>query len=179
MIPSFRSRGLPSQSESPAFITTIAAFTPTTELPCLQSNRALRHHECSTGHHECITDFEVRSLVDAHRQGGAVATLAAFHSPDPSAGGVLETDADGRLTGFTEKPARPVSDLVNAGIYAFSPALLDEIGGPPPRDIGYDLLPRLVGRARVVPVQGYFRDIGTPDAYQRARKEWPAWASSR
>ena len=126
-----------------------------------------------------LTDFEVRSLVDAHRQGGAVATLAAFHSPDPSAGGVLETDADGWLTGFTEKPARPVSDLVNAGIYAFSPALLDEIGGPPPRDIGYDLLPRLVGRARVVPVEGYFRDIGTPDAYQRARKEWPAWASSR
>ena len=126
-----------------------------------------------------LTDFDVRSLADTHRQGGAVATLAAFHSPDPSSGGVLETDADGWVTGFTEKPARPVSDLVNAGMYAFSPALLDEIGGPPPRDIGYDLLPRLVGRARVVPVEGYFRDIGTPDAYQRARKEWPARASSR
>ena len=101
-----------------------------------------------------LTDFDLRSLADAHRQGGAVATLTAFHSPDPSAGGVLETDAAGWMTGFTEKPARPVSDLVNAGMYAFSPALLDEIGGPPPRDIGYDLLPRLVGRATVVPVAG-------------------------
>jgi mannose-1-phosphate guanylyltransferase len=124
-----------------------------------------------------LTDFDVRSLAQAHRQGGAVATLTAFHSPVPSAGGVLQTDAAGWVASFTEKPAHPVSDLVNAGIYAFSPALLDEIGAPPPRDIGYDLLPRLVGRARVVPVEGYFRDIGTPDAYRRAREEWPAGAS--
>ena len=53
-----------------------------------------------------LTDFEVRSLVDAHRQGGAVATLAAFHSPDPSAGGVLETDADGRADRL-HREARP------------------------------------------------------------------------
>ena len=61
---------------------------------------------------------------------------------------------------------------MNAGIYAFSPAVLDEIKGEPPQDIGYHLLPQLVGRARVVPVEGYFRDIGTPDAYQRASEEW-------
>ena len=65
-----------------------------------------------------------------------------------------------------------MSDLVNAGMYAFCPTVLDEIR-PETRDIGYDLLPRLVGRARVVPVEGYFRDIGTPEAYRRARKEWP------
>ena len=105
-----------------------------------------------------------------------VATLTAFHSPDPSSGGVLQTGAGGLVTGFAEKPARPVSDLVNAGIYAFAPALLDEVGGPPPRDIGFDLLPRLVGRARVVTVDGYFRDIGTPEAYRRACEEWPARA---
>ena len=123
-----------------------------------------------------LTDFSVASLVDAHRSGGAEATLTAFRSPDPSSGGVLETDQAGWLTGFAEKPAEPVSDLVNAGIYAFSPALLEEIG-PPPADIGYDLLPRLTGRARVVPVPGYFRDIGTVESYRLAREEWPAVAS--
>ena len=69
-----------------------------------------------------------------------------------------------------------MSDLVNAGMYAFHPGLLDEIGGPPPRDIGYDLLPRLVGRAKAMPVEGYFRDIGTVDAYERAQREWPVRA---
>jgi mannose-1-phosphate guanylyltransferase len=123
-----------------------------------------------------LTDFDLRSLVDAHREHGAIATLAVFHSEDPSAGGVVELDPAGRVTGFEEKPREPVSDLTNAGMYAFHPGVLDEIDGIPPSDIGYDLLPRLVDRARAVLVDGYFRDVGTADAYRRAREEWPARA---
>jgi mannose-1-phosphate guanylyltransferase len=119
-----------------------------------------------------LTDFDVAELIKAHSAQHPLATLAAFHSPNPSAGGVLETDADGIVTAFTEKPPHPVSDLVNAGMYAFSPRVLDEIPGEPPADIGYHLVPRLVGRARVVPVSGYFRDIGTPEAYRSAQEEW-------
>ena len=124
-----------------------------------------------------LTDFDLRDLIDAHRKGGAVATLTAFHSPNPSAGGVLQLDDAGRVISFTEKPAVPASDLVNAGMYAFSPLVLDEISHAPPVDIGYHLLPLLVGRARAVPVEGFFLDIGTPAAYRRAREEWPVRAA--
>ena len=123
-----------------------------------------------------LTDFDLRSLIDAHREHGAIATLTVFHSPDPSAGGVVEIDATGQVIGFAEKPSQPVSDLTNAGMYAFHPRVLDEIDATPPNDIGYDLLPRLVSRARAVLVEGYFRDIGTAGAYRRAREEWPVRA---
>jgi mannose-1-phosphate guanylyltransferase len=119
-----------------------------------------------------LTDFDLRSLVKAHRDHGAVATLAVFRAENPSSAGIVEVDDDGRITAFTEKPSCPVSDLANAGMYVFHPCVLDEIGGPP-QDIGYDLLPLLAGRAQAVLVEGYFRDIGTPDAYRRAQKEWP------
>ena len=119
-----------------------------------------------------LTDFDLRSLAETHREHGTIATLTVFHSERPSVGGVVELDAAGTVIGFTEKPSNPVSDLVNAGMYAFNPRVLDEIGGPPPRDIGYDLLPRLVGRAKAMPVAGYFRDVGTIDAYQQAQREW-------
>lgn len=124
-----------------------------------------------------LTDFDLRSLAAAHRRHGAIATLTVFHSDRPAAGGVVEVDAGGRVVGFVEKPADPVSDLTNAGMYAFHPAVLDEIDGLVPKDIGFDLLPRLVGRARAMLVEGYFRDIGTEDAYRRAREEWPVRAS--
>jgi len=124
-----------------------------------------------------LTDFDLRDLINVHLAGDTVATLTAFHSENPSAGGVLELDEGRRIVGFTEKPPQPASDLVNAGMYALSPAVLDEIRQEPPIDIGYHLLPALVGRARVVPVEGYFRDIGTPEAYHRARKEWPVRAA--
>lgn len=119
-----------------------------------------------------LTDFDVADLARAHREHGPVATLAAFRSPNPRAGGVIEMDDAGTVVGFTEKPENPVSDLVNAGMYAFSPSVLDELGDQLPLDIGYGLLPRLVGRARVVPIEGYFRDIGTPEAYRDAQLEW-------
>ena len=121
-----------------------------------------------------LTDFNVRSLIDSHREHGAIATLTLFHSQQSSAGGVVELDASGTVIGFEEKPARPVSDLCNTGMYAFHPSVLDEIDGPTPCDIGYDLLPRLVGRARAVRVDGYFRDIGTTDGYEHATEEWSA-----
>jgi mannose-1-phosphate guanylyltransferase len=125
-----------------------------------------------------LTDFELSSLVKAHREHDAIATLAVFHSDRPSAGGVMEVDATGTVVGFEEKPANPVSDLVNAGIYAFRPSVLDELAGPTPLDIGYDLLPRLVGRAKALPVEGYFRDIGTIQAYEQAQREWPVRATT-
>jgi len=124
-----------------------------------------------------LTDFDLRSLVETHRNNSAIATLAVFHSDRPSAGGVVELDAAGTVTGFTEKPSQPVSDLVNAGMYAFHPGVLGAIGGSPPLDIGYDLLPRLVGQAKTVLVEGYLRDLGTVDAYQRAQQEWPVRAA--
>ncbi len=124
-----------------------------------------------------LTDFDLRFLVQAHREHGAMATWAVFHSERPSAGGVVELDASGTVIGFTEKPCEPASDLVNAGMYAFHPGVLDEIAGAP-RDIGYDLLPRLVGRARAIPVAGYFRDIGTIDAYKRAQRDWAVRAAT-
>ena len=124
-----------------------------------------------------LTDFDLSSLVRAHREHGVIATLTVFHSERPSAGGVVDLDATGTIVGFEEKPANPVSDLVNAGMYAFHPNVLDELGGPLPRDIGYDLLPRLVGRAKALPVEGYFRDIGTINAYEQAQREWPVRAA--
>jgi mannose-1-phosphate guanylyltransferase len=124
-------------------------------------------------HADNLTDFDLRLLVDAHRERNGIATLTAFHSEHPSTGGVMEVESSGRLIGFAEKPAHPTSDLTNAGMYAFHPSVLHEIDGALPKDIGYHLLPRLVGRAWVVPVEGYFRDIGTTDAYRQARLEWP------
>jgi mannose-1-phosphate guanylyltransferase len=119
-----------------------------------------------------LTDFDLRSLISEHREHGAVATLAVFRSENPSAGGVIEVDDAGTMTGFSEKPTEPASDLVNAGMYALHPSVLADIGGALPADIGLRLLPRLVGRARVVPVKEYFRDIGTVESYQRAQQEW-------
>jgi mannose-1-phosphate guanylyltransferase len=119
-----------------------------------------------------LTDFDLGVLIDAHLAGGAVATLSLFRASDPTQVGVVEVNA-GLVVGFEEKPAHPRGDLANAGMYAFAPAVIEEITGPDPRDIGFHLLPRLIGRARATALNGsYFIDIGTPEALRRARDDW-------
>jgi mannose-1-phosphate guanylyltransferase len=119
-----------------------------------------------------LTDFDLTNLVDAHRSGGQLATLTLFRAPRPAECGIVEVSGN-RVVGFAEKPELPKSDLANAGMYAFHPDVLDLIAGTPPQDIGYDLLPALLGRARAVPLGGsYFIDIGTATALARARTEW-------
>lgn len=124
-----------------------------------------------------LTDFSLRPLIETHRAGRHPATLTLFRAQRPSRCGIVSVGADGTMTGFTEKPAEPASNLANAGMYAFAPGLLDELGPPVPAgpaDIGYHLLPRLVGRAGTVEIGGYFRDIGTIDSYHLAEQEWVA-----
>lgn len=119
-----------------------------------------------------LTDFDVSRLVDAHRAAALPATLSLFRAPDPSQCGIVEVE-DGRVVGFVEKPQYPTGDLANAGMYALLPSVIDEIQGAPPRDIGFDLLPLLVGRAAAVELGDcYFRDIGTMTALEIARREW-------
>jgi mannose-1-phosphate guanylyltransferase len=119
-----------------------------------------------------LTDFDLLALVDAHRTGGAMATITVFRTPAPTQCGIVEV-SNGLVVGFEEKPTSPRGDLANAGMYAFHPDVLDLVTGAPPCDIGYDLLPRLVGRARAVSLgDAYFTDIGTREALERAQVDW-------
>ena len=115
------------------------------------------------------------TLVDAHRSHDVIATLAAFHSAEPvGRRGAGDWTPTVLVTAFTEKPAAPVSDLVNAGMYAFSPkrARRDRRRIRPATSAttccrGWSAGP---GPCRS---RGIFRDIGTIDAYRQAREEWP------
>ena len=140
----------------------------------LAANRHLLEHEDMflAVNADNLTDFNLRALVDEHRSSGTVATVTVFSAPEPSRCGIVEV-RDGLVTGFEEKPREPRSNLANAGMYAFHPDVLAMIEGPPPRDIGYDLLPKLVGLARVLSLgDAYLADIGTYEALERARLEW-------
>ena len=68
-----------------------------------------------------LADLDLEALVGFHRSGGALATMTAVRPELPF--GVTELAADGRVTGFREKPRS--ADWVNGGFFCFEPGALD------------------------------------------------------
>lgn len=125
-----------------------------------------------------LTDFDLSEIIAHHGAHDSPATLALTRTEDPRSKGIVELDGEGVMVSFEEKPEHPRSDLANAGIYAFAPSVLDLIDMPLPADIGYHLLPRLVGSARGLVIDAYLRDIGTPESYAAAQRDWAARKSA-
>lgn len=109
-------------------------------------------------------------LADLHRSRKADLTLGLFKSDDPRSGGVVELSPDGRILSFEEKPAHPKSDLVAAGVYVAGAALLAALPAGS-GDLSHDVYPRLMKNASGA-VLGPAVDLGTPESYARACREW-------
>jgi glucose-1-phosphate adenylyltransferase len=145
--------------------------------------------------------IDPRELVAQHVAGGAGVTVAGLRVPiaDARQFGVMEVAADGRqIVVFREKPEHPVGlpdapDQVMAsmGNYVFGAReLIDAVSADAKNeesshDVGRDIIPMMVERgdaqvfdfanARVPGVSerehGYWRDIGTLDAYYAAHMD--------
>lgn len=117
-----------------------------------------------------VTDLNISAAVEFHKNRGALATLVLRREENPCEYGVVSTDAEGRIRGFYEKPARcdVVSETVNTGIYILEPELLQKIPADRPFDFGHDLFPQLVREGAPVygfTMDGYWCDIGDVRAY--------------
>ena len=123
---------------------------------------------------DVLTDLDVTALVDFHDRAGAEATVTLHEVDDPSRYGVVQTDDDGRVLAFVEKPAagEAPSNLINAGAYVLEPSVLDRIDDGRPVSIERDTFPALVAdRALYAMVDGgvYWLDAGTPETYLQAQ----------
>ena len=116
-------------------------------------------------------------LVALHQARRAVATVALFASPEPWTGGVVETDSNGRVLRFVEKPGpKQVStNLISAGIFMVEPQVLDVIPAGRFCDFGKDVFPQLLAEGKPVYAmepEAYIQDVGTPERLAKAQHDF-------
>ena len=123
-------------------------------------------------------------VVAHHRERRADVTVVTTRVPieEASRFGVVSVDRDGGVDAFAYKPEEPEHDVVATEVFVYDAnavlTALDELGeeGEGPSgltDFGEQLLPYLVERGNAVafPLDGYWRDVGTPDSYLEAHLE--------
>ncbi len=120
-----------------------------------------------------VYKMDYRPMIAAHRAAAADVTVAVRHVPPAEASrmGICALDADGWIVDWEEKPAQPKSDLASMGVYVFSRSALHAWLDPTRNDFGHDVIPAMIaGGGRVLGhhFEGYWRDVGTIDAYWAA-----------
>ena len=116
-----------------------------------------------------LSDIDLRPLLDFHRSHKDPFTMVLFRAPNPRACGIVQLDAVGRIVSFIEKPDQPATELANAGLYVIEASAYREIAALRAFDLGFDVLPRFVGRMRGWVWGGYHLDIGSHSALEQAR----------
>jgi len=121
---------------------------------------------------DIFTDLDIANMLAFHRDKEAKATIALTWVDNPYAFGVVETESDGRVRRFIEKPSptQVTTNWINAGIYLLEPEVLQHV----PTNTHYmfekGLFPLLLELGEPVygyPFSGYWLDMGTPGKYFR------------
>jgi mannose-1-phosphate guanylyltransferase len=121
---------------------------------------------------DVFTDLDITAMIGFHRRKKAAATIAVTPVEDPTAYGLIETSADGRITRFREKPAweEVTTNTINAGIYVLEPDILARI--PPGKKVSIEreTFQQLLARGEAMYAyssSAYWLDMGTPEKYLR------------
>jgi len=117
---------------------------------------------------DILTTLDYSRLIAAHRQSGAIATIAAHRRNVYIDFGVIETHDGLEVAAYLEKPTQQY--LVSMGIYVFEPAVLPFIQAGKKLDFP-DLVQRLLqaqAKLALYPSADFWLDIGRPDDYHQA-----------
>jgi mannose-1-phosphate guanylyltransferase len=120
---------------------------------------------------DIVTDLDLRAVIREHNERESAATVVLAPVENPSVYGVVETEADGRVRSFSEKPrADEISvNTINAGTYILDPSVLDLIPSSESYSFEYGLFPKMLMRGdrfyAHVPEGAYWLDIGAPARY--------------
>lgn len=122
---------------------------------------------------DVLTNTNLAHMSEFHSHHGGIATLGLYQVPDPSRCGVAITDETGVIVDFEEKPQTPRSNWAFPGLMVAGPRIFELIPTSVPADIGFHVLPRLVGKMAAYPITDYLLDIGTLANYHKAQITWP------
>ena len=133
---------------------------------------------------DIFTDLDITTMMKFHRDRKAKVTIALTPVDDPTSYGLVETNTQGKITRFLEKPSpsEVTTNLINAGTYILEPDILQRIPPQTKFSFEHELFPPLVDQgepAYAYPSSAYWMDIGTPEKYLQLHRDLLNGKSSR
>jgi mannose-1-phosphate guanylyltransferase len=126
---------------------------------------------------DVLTNVNLAEMMAFHRSRNTQATIGVYEVDDPRRCGIVTADANGIVQKFVEKPKDPEGNLAFSGVMLASSEILKLVPDKLPADIGFDVLPELIGKMAAFPISSFLLDIGTLQNYNAAQTSWPGLSS--
>jgi mannose-1-phosphate guanylyltransferase len=125
---------------------------------------------------DVLTQIDLAAVLRLHRERKAKATIVLTPVENPRAYGLVETDRDGNIQRFLEKPGEDeiTCNTINAGIYVLEPDTFDRIPKDTAWSIERSFFPSLIERGETFVAyvyDGYWIDIGTQAKYMEVHHD--------
>jgi D,D-heptose 1,7-bisphosphate phosphatase len=126
---------------------------------------------------DVMIHMKLDRLLDLHRKKGSECTLVVHPNDHPFDSDLVETDSNGRVTRFYPKPHDPQQyypNLVNAGVYVFSPRIFQFLVKGKKADFGREVFPHIYDKIKMFGCNTaeYIKDIGTPERLQEVENDF-------
>lgn len=129
-----------------------------------------------------IYKMDYSKMLKYHLEKGASATIAVIEVPwsEASRFGLMNTNTNGEILNFEEKPSIPTSNLASMGVYLFNWKLLkkylieDERNHFSSNDFGKDIIPKVLedgNKLFAYQFNGYWKDVGTIESFWEAHMD--------
>ncbi len=123
-----------------------------------------------------IYKMDYSKMLDFHKEKNADATISVINVPfeEASRYGIMNTQENGKIYEFQEKPANPISNLASMGVYIFTWEVLrdylirDDQNQDSDHDFGKNIIPMMLNEGKSMwayGFSGYWRDVGTIQAF--------------
>jgi mannose-1-phosphate guanylyltransferase len=123
---------------------------------------------------DICTDLDLTAMRAFHAESSSSVTIALHHVEDARAFGLVDTEPDGRVRAFREKPADHVPGEINAGTYLIDPGVLAPWTADREISIEREIFPAVISSGAPMYgylTQAYWLDLGTPDKYLLAHHD--------
>ena len=129
-----------------------------------------------------IYKMDYNKMIAVHRKNNADCTIAVLNVSleEASRFGIMNTNPDGSIYEFEEKPKQPKSTKASMGIYLFNYSVLkkylseDDADPKSSNDFGKNIIPNMLKdglKLYTYDFEGYWKDVGTLDSLWEANMD--------